>query len=309
MRRRTLLLGTAAAPLAGCNEGARPVAATPEAAADPAAPIPAGFSERLVPLPLGSGGAPVSLRILLNRPPGAGPHPLLVLHHGSTGRGNDPSRFGQVQRFDRLVHAFLRAGWLVALPQRRGRGGSGGDYAEGLGPRGYVNDPLAARAGFQRAIADARASTDWLLSRPEVDATRVILAGHSRGGILALGQAAQHPPAGLRGTINFVGGWLAEGFDAFQLDRGLFREAGRARAPALFLYGADDTFYTLDHSRANFEAFRAGGGTGTIETFSLPPGSIPGGGRPDGHALIFVPDIWMPAVGRFLADLGLPAPA
>eukprot|EP01031_Cornospumella_fuschlensis_P010824 gene10824-13246_t len=186
MQRRFFLKAAVAAPLLGCNQEAAPVTS----AADAATEIPPGRSSRDVPLPLGNGGAPVRLRFVLQRPTGPGPHPLLVVHHGSTGRGNDPSLFANTWFPTPLAQAFAASGWLVATPQRRGRGGSQGQYEEGLSPAGsgYSNLPAEANAGFARALADAQAATEWLLARPEVDAGRVMLAGQSRGGILALVQ-------------------------------------------------------------------------------------------------------------------------
>jgi dienelactone hydrolase len=303
MKRRLFLGAAAAAPLLGCNQEAAPVTS----AADVAAPIPPGRSSRDVPLPLGAGGAPVRLRFLFQRPAGPGPYPLLVMHHGSTGRGNDPSLFGNTSFPTPLAEAFAAGGWLVAAPQRRGRGGSQGRYEEGLSPAGsgYSNLPVEANAGFARALADAQAATDWLLARPEVDAGRVVLAGQSRGGILALVQAAEAPPPGLKGTLNFVGGWLGGAFDPNNVNAELFRRAGsQARAPALFLYGERDPFYSIAFRRSNFATFEAAGGRGGFEAFELPAAS----GR-NGHSVIWVPSVWGPSVARFTTELGLPAPA
>jgi dienelactone hydrolase len=305
MLRRRLLAFAAAGSVIGCNENTSP-ASHAASAQDAAAPIPPGRSRRDVALPLGNAGAPVRLRFELQRPAGAGPHPLLVLHHGSTGRGNDPSRFPAPWFAAALANSFAAAGWLVAAPQRRGRGGSEGRYEEGLSPAGtgYSNERGLALGGFARAMTDARAATDWLLARPEVDANRVLLVGQSRGGILALVQAAQAPPAGLKGVVNFVGGWLGDRFDANDVNSELFTQAGRgARTPALFLYGESDPFYTIDSSRAFFASFQRAGGRGSYEALSMPPAS----GR-DGHAVITEPALWGAAIQRFCAELGVPPP-
>lgn len=302
VQRRVLLKAAAAAPLLGCNQEAVPVTSP----ADAAAALPPGRSSRDVPLALGSGG-PTRLRVVFQRPTAPGPYPLLVIHHGSTGRGNDPALFANTWFPTSLAEGFAASGWLVASPQRRGRGGSQGRYEEGLSPAGggYSNLPAEANAGFARALMDAEAATAWLVARPEVDAGRVVLAGQSRGGILALVQAAEAPPAGLKATLNFVGGWLGGNFDTGDVNGALFRRAGRgARAPALFLYGEADPFYSIAFSRGNFAAFREAGGDGRFEAFDVPPGQ----GR-NGHSVISVPSLWGPSVARFLTELGLPAPA
>jgi hypothetical protein len=42
-------------------------------------------------------GKPVRLEVVTFKPDGAGPFPLLVINHGSTGRGNDPALFRQTR--------------------------------------------------------------------------------------------------------------------------------------------------------------------------------------------------------------------
>ena len=303
MLRRAFLTCVGSGVLQGCNQNISPVSSAADIE-NAAAPIPPGRSARGVPLPLEEGGGPVSLRFEFQRPPGGGPHPLLVVHHGSTGRGNDPSLFGRTWFPEALAEAFVASGWLVAAPQRRGRGGSGGLYAEGLLGRGYSNVPSIANDGLARALVDAQAATAWLVARPEVDASRVLLVGQSRGGLLAIVQAAQAPPRGLRGSLNFVGGWLSEGFDPNHVNTEMFRRAGRgAQKPAAFLYGESDPFYSIAFSRGNFATFEQAGGRGSFESFTVP--AAPGR---NGHSLIAVPSLWSRSVQRFCTDLGVPPP-
>ena len=37
-------------------------------------------------------GKPIRLEVVIDKPAGDGPFPLLVVNHGSTGRGNNPAR-------------------------------------------------------------------------------------------------------------------------------------------------------------------------------------------------------------------------
>jgi len=137
-----------------------------------------------------------------------------------------------------------------------------------------------------------------------VDAGRVLLAGQSRGGILALVQAARRAAGGLRGSLNFVGGWLAGGYDTEEVNAALFRRAGSGSArPALFLYGEADPFYALAYSRGNFATFQQAGGGGSFEAFTVPPAP----GR-TGHSVIFLPALWGASVARFVTELDLPPP-
>jgi len=56
----------------------------------------------------------------------------LLFHHGSTGKGDDPSRFISTVTSPALAKFFNDRGWMVMFPQRRGRGKSDGLYDEGF---------------------------------------------------------------------------------------------------------------------------------------------------------------------------------
>lgn len=75
--------------------------------------------------------AGVKLKVFVAAPSGPGPHPTIVFHHGSTGRGH-PAMYGRRWCPAVLQQWFTERGWMVLFPQRRGRGGSEGRYAEGL---------------------------------------------------------------------------------------------------------------------------------------------------------------------------------
>jgi dienelactone hydrolase len=210
-------------------------------------------------------GQPVSLMLVVYRPPQvAGPWPTLVVNHGSTGNGDRPELFAGVATNVALATHFTSQGWQVIFPQRRGRGGSGGLYDEGFPPdrSRYSCDPQYTLPGFDRALEDLHLVMEHVAARPDVDARRVLLSGISRGGILSTVYAGLHPQ-GVAGVINFVGGWMGEGCrQVDQINPVLFRRGAAYPRPVLWLYGSRDSFYSLKHSRANFEAFRAAGGRG-----------------------------------------------
>ena len=71
---------------------------------------------------------------------------------------------------------FRSNGWIVALPSRRGRGGSEGLYDEGFNPdrtRGYTCDHFISLAGADRALRDIDAMTKAIIELPVVDKARV----------------------------------------------------------------------------------------------------------------------------------------
>jgi pimeloyl-ACP methyl ester carboxylesterase len=244
-------------------------------------------------------GTPVMLEVTVHRREGAGRFPLLVFNHGSTG---GPVNWPLASR--RLSNAsmwqfFVARGFAVAEPMRRGRGHSQGEYAEGVVDGRYACDVAITAQGFARALEDVESAVQYLRAQPWADRDRVLMGGQSRGGILAVAYVARYPGRAI-GAINFVGGWNGErcavtnGFNT-----ATFAAAGAAtRTPSLWLYGEEDAFYSIAHSRANFAAFRDAGGRGELHVF--PP---PAPAR--GHEILTRPALWTSAMDAFLAQLGL----
>jgi dienelactone hydrolase len=251
------------------------------------------------PTPFVEDGRAITLELLMYAPAGSGPFPLVVFHHGSTGNGDDPALFRVTYTHEAVARFFVERGWMVVFPQRRGRGASDGLYDEGFTPdrARYSCLQAPALAGLERAIGDADAAVEFLRVRPEIDAARIVAAGYSRGGLLAAVQAARRPPL-FRGVVNFVGGWLGEGCaDAVVVNRSAFAAAAGFPATTVWLYGESDPFYSVSHSRANFEAFRAAGGTGTFTVFQREAGL-------SGHLIINEPQQWGTQVDALLRQIG-----
>lgn len=101
-----------------------------------------------VPFETGDTDANVTLETVVFRPPGPGPFPALVLNHGSTGEGNNLAVRKYTAIEPAVARFFTERGWLVAFPQRRGRGNSDGEYREGLTTdgSGYSRDPQTSLA-------------------------------------------------------------------------------------------------------------------------------------------------------------------
>ena len=253
-------------------------------------------SDELATTPFVENGAPVTLEVVLFRPPSEGRYPTLMFNHGSTGDGSDPSQFTVTYTNKAVAQFFVERGYLVAFPQRRGRGRSGGTYDEGFNATrsGYSCEWTAALAGAERALEDLDAAVDWLRQRAEVDTTRLYVGGTSRGGILSLVHAARRPDLYL-GAINFVGGWLGEGCGDHQsVNRHLFVRAAGYPGPTLWLYARNDSFYSLAYSRANYNRFTSAGGTGSFHEFTRASGL-------DGHFLANDAALWQDVMEEFLA--------
>lgn len=249
--------------------------------------------------PFVEGGRAVTLEVVVYTPlVAAPPYPAVMFNHGSTGNGDDPSLFRQTFTNEAVARFFAERGWLVAFPQRRGRGQSDGSYDEGFEPDGSRYSCLAVHSlpGFDRALADLDAATDHLLGHPDVDPARMIEAGTSRGGILAVAHIAGRP-AEFRGAINFVGGWLAEGcVDAVAVNRDSFLRGASFPGASLWLYGENDTFYSIAHSRSNFDAFVTAGGSAAFHVYTRAPGF-------NGHFLHNDPALWGADVESYIAAI------
>jgi dienelactone hydrolase len=246
-----------------------------------------------IPTPFTENGKAVSLEVVVFKPSGEGPFPVLMFNHRSTGRGDKPAFFTRTFTHHPIARFFTERGWLVAFPQRRGRGKSDGVYDEGFDAdrSGYSCMPALSLQGMERALADLDAVVEYLKQRSDVDSKRIVIGGVSRGGILAIVHAGTRPQHYV-GAINFVGGWMtdrcpnAEAINTISFARG----AGFGRL-TLWLYGENDSYYRMGHSRHNFDTFERAGGKGMFQTFSI---------GADGHALLWSPGAWRETVGAFV---------
>ncbi len=242
----------------------------------------------------------VRLESVIYRPDGNGPFPVLIVNHGSTGNGDQPSRFTETFHSAGIASFFNRHGWLVVFPQRRGRGKSDGLYDEGFREDralGYSANPALSIPGAERALSDVDAALE-ALSPSDMDSANVVMAGISRGGILSIAYAGRHPDK-VKGVVNFVGGWISDGAGtASRINQTIFGFGTNFKQKTLWLYGHDDPFYAVAHSKQNFDAFVAAGGKGTFHEFQLPQGS--------GHVVHEWPDVWQPPVRDYMCEIGYP---
>jgi pimeloyl-ACP methyl ester carboxylesterase len=264
---------------------------------DAVVPWTRGKSE-LVRTALIEDGKPVNLEVVIFRPNGVGPFPLAIFNHGSTGNGKNSALFTETL-FDVGLADFLNnRGWIVAFPQRRGRGRSDGLYDEGFSAdrrQGYTCDFDRSLSGAERALGDIGAAMAALRQRRDVAPSRVLIGGQSRGGILSVAYAGIHPDQ-IFGVINFVGGWMGTHCDtAGRLNGTLFVRGARFDRPTLWLYGDQDPHYNIQHSRNNFRVFQSAGGQGTFLVFTVPGGY--------GHAVLSAPELWQGPVAEYLSSL------
>ena len=69
------------------------------------------------------------------------------------------------------------------------------------------------------------------------------------------------------------------------MNRSLFVDGAAFPGRSLWIYAENDSFYSLGHSRANFDAFTRAGGVGEFEVFRRDPGL-------NGHFIINDTERW-----------------
>ncbi len=253
-----------------------------------------------VPTPWVEVGHAQTLEMVVYRPPGKGPFPTLVFNHGSTGEGDKPEWFVLTWTSTEVGRFFADQGWQVVFPQRRGRGKSDGLYDEGFEPdrSRYACKAELSLPGLERAMSDLDAVMAYLRTRPDVDMQRLLIGGVSRGGILSATYAGTRTDIPFLGVVNFVGGWVGDRCaDADKVNAVSFQRSAAFARPMLWLYGEHDSFYSLQHSRKNFDAFIAAGGKGRFESFAPPPGV-------DWHFIHMQPELWERSVKAYLQTIG-----
>jgi fermentation-respiration switch protein FrsA (DUF1100 family) len=145
-----------------------------------------------------------------------------------------------------IASRLSEAGLAVLLFDYRGFGGNPGSPTE------------------EGLAADAKAAHDYVLSRRDVDPSRIVYFGESLGSGVAVRLAVDHPPRALvlrspftsfvdLGRVHF--GWLPVGLllrDRYpSIDR-----IGAIRSPVLVIAGSNDSIVPVEQSRRLFEAAR-----------------------------------------------------
>jgi dienelactone hydrolase len=244
----------------------------------------------------------IQLQMRIYHPSVDGKLPTLLLNHGSTGSGMDADRFKKPVDMPTVATFFVKRGWVVVVPARRGRSGSEGLYDEGFSiirSLGYTCFPSRSLAGADRALQDIEAAMRTTVDMPFVDPNRVAIGGVSRGGALSIAYAGKHPHQ-VKAVINFVGGWLGWPCPTMNVvNQSLFNRGAAYPGKTIWLYAENDTYYSMTHSRKNFSAFIAAGGKGDFYEYDIP--------AKNGHWLPRFPNAWSKDLESYLKQVGLPS--
>ncbi|MGL6261916.1 dienelactone hydrolase family protein [Vibrio sp. WXL210] len=209
----------------------------------------------------------ITLEATLYKPEGDGPFPTVIFNHGSTG-GNKEFASETVNPWG-LGKVLNEKNIALIIPMRRGRGRSQGRYKEQ-----YTCDPKGIAQGLDYAMASLDASYQFLLKQPWVDKRKVMLAGNSRGGILSLKYASEHPNS-FTGVINFSGGWVDDDCisDGISPNESIFAASGSTLSiPTLFIYGRNDSFYADQTIEKFVSSYKNAGGSLDFKFYKLGEG-------------------------------------
>ena len=251
------------------------------------------------------------LETLTVTPPGAGPFPLAVVSHGFPTRGGrDARRNLRIRSMLPVAEDFARRGYKAVVFARRGFASSDGPLAESYGRcheahrRSYV---WAAVEGAK----DYDAVIEALAGRPDVDGSKVIVAGQSGGGF-AVSALAMFAPPGLIGIVNFAGGRGGGHKGGGANNRGNCSESGfvgafgefgkEARVPALWLYSTTDKLFWPELVDRAFEAYASNGAPVRLDRMG------PLWFTRNGHFLVALGgrEHWRPRIDDFLNSIGAP---
>jgi predicted dienelactone hydrolase len=121
----------------------------------------------------------ITLQTTIFKPDGNGPFPMIVFNHGKLpGDSHNQPR----NRPLALAREFVRHGYVVVVPNRRGFAESDGNYA-GSGCNVEANGYAQAR--------DVAATVAYMSQQPYVDKTRIVVGGTSHGGLTAIAKAGR----------------------------------------------------------------------------------------------------------------------
>lgn len=250
------------------------------------------LNEQVVRVPASNGTLSAELESTIFKPPGDGPFPVVIMNHGK--RLGSPRQQGR-DRFVNLSREFVKRGYAVIIPMRKGFSNSTGEFADSHCD--MVND------GHAQAD-DVQSTLEYLATQPWADKDRVLIAGQSHGALGTLAMGTRQIP-GVRGLINFAGGLKYHGEGSCDWQNSLVKAfadyGGKTTLPSLWFYGKNDSHFGPKLAARFHEAYTKAGGDAKLVAF--------GPFKKDAHGLSASRDgvkIWWPETEKFLKKIGLP---
>lgn len=228
----------------------------------------------------------------LYKPAGRGPFPAVVYNHGSA-----PGMLPK-EAFDALGPMFVKRGWVLFGPYRRGQG-----LSAAAGP--YIEDQIHAaykKGGFSAADAtaarlletdhlnDQLAALAWLRKQSFVEPQRIAVAGTSFGGIETVLGAEKGPYCA---AVDFAGAAMSWR-RAPRIRSLMIHAVENSRVPIFFIQAEND--FDLSPTRVLSEAMKNAGKKFEVKIY--PPF---GTAKMDGHTFgYFGGSVWANDVFGFL---------
>ena len=274
----------------------------------PALPRDPDVEEEHVMLPVRIGGETYRLDTLVVRPAGVrGRLPIALIGHGQGGA--EVTSVYSVVSMQRQARDLAQRGYLAVAVIRRSFGRS--DGIPGLpGGAPYSDCEPHTQTLFDATADDLAATLAAIAERPDADPEHVILIGQSAAGPGVLALAARGLP-GLRAVVMVSGGvrcgqgdnperntprqtpdWFARMLASF---------GARVTVPSLWIYAANDSFFSETMAREMHAAYTGGGAPANF----VMVGNI----GEDGHHLFIGFEgraRWLAALDMFLQRHGLP---
>ncbi len=259
--------------------------------AKPADSTETTLDEQVVMVPAGTDAASGKLETTIFTPPGNGPFPLLILNHGKA--LGDPHSQPR-DRFLVISREFVKRGYAVVIPMRKGFAGSSGNYVE---------SKCNMTSNGQTQADDLISTLAYLRTQKWADLDRIIVGGQSYGGLTAMAFGTRHFP-GVKGLINFSGGLRMHGGSCAWQDslvKAFANYGAQTKVPSLWFYGANDSYFNPQLAAQMYRAYVAAGGSAKLIAY--------GAFGSDAHGMSGSSEgvkIWWPETEKFLKEIGLP---
>ena len=255
------------------------------------ASLDASLNEQVVMVPAASGTQNIELETTIFKPSGNGPFPLVIMNHGKA-LGNPRSQ-GR-DRFVVISREFVKRGYAVVIPMRKGFSKSTGEYIDrGCDMTGH---------GLEQA-EDLQSTLEYLRTQKWADKDRIVVAGQSYGGLTTIAFGTKNFP-GVKGLINFAGGLKMHGGDCrwqASLVKAFAEYGAKTALPSIWFYGQNDNHFGPDLAARMYEAYVQAGGHAKLVAY--------GAFKSDAHGMVGSRDgvrIWWPETEKFLQSLGMP---
>lgn len=247
------------------------------------------LNERVVMVPIGSGLFGVKLETTIFTPPGDGPFPVLLMNHG---KAPGMPNFQPRARYLAISREFVKRGYAVVIPMRKG-------FSQSTGM--YVSGGCSIEGNARAQAEDVLGVLEYTVQQPWADKSRILIAGQSHGGLTTMAFGAINFP-GVKGLINFAGGlrvdschWQSPLTDAFA------SFGAKTKVPSIWFYGENDSYFNPEVARKLYEAYNGAGGHAKLIAYG-PFGK-------DSHVMSGSPagvKIWWPETEQFLQSIGMP---